>query len=114
MSQKLKEIGIDLIDVSSGGNYVGQSIPVGPSYQVPFAAHLKKHVPGVLIGAVGLITDGKQANEILEKGEADVILLARELLRNPDFVLETAQELGVSVKAPVQYERAWTRMLKPH
>lgn len=113
LAQKLRDLGVDLIDVSSGGNYVGQKIPVGPSYQVPFAAHLKQHVPGVLIGAVGLITDAKQAEDILQQGEADVIFLARELLRNPDFVLEAAQELGVSVQAPVQYERAWTRMLKP-
>ncbi|KAJ9094046.1 hypothetical protein QFC21_006147 [Naganishia friedmannii] len=113
MAQKLKEMGIDLIDVSSGGNYAGQKIPVGPSYQVPFAAHIKQTVPGLAVGAVGLITESVQANEILENDEADVILLARELLRNVDFPLEVAEKLDIAVQPAVQYARAWTRMLKP-
>lgn len=113
LATKLRDIGVDLIDVSSGGNYVGQHISVGPSYQVPFSAHLKKQVPGIIIGAVGLITDPKQAEEILENDKADCVFLAREILRNPDFVLEAAQALGVAVQPAVQYERAWTRMLHP-
>ncbi|KAI5453560.1 hypothetical protein NCC49_005386 [Naganishia albida] len=113
LAQKLKDIGIDLIDVSSGGNYAGQKIPVGPGYQVPFAAHIKKEVPGLTVGAVGLITESVQANEILESDEADVILLARELLRNVDFPIEVAEKLDIAVQPAVQYARAWTRMLKP-
>jgi 2,4-dienoyl-CoA reductase-like NADH-dependent reductase (Old Yellow Enzyme family) len=129
LAKQLKEIGIDLIDVSSGGNYAGQKIPVGPGYQVPFAAHIKKEVPGLTVstqppsiasfltppkvGAVGLITESVQANEILESNEADVILLARELLRNVDFPLEVAEKLEIAVQPAVQYARAWTRMLKP-
>ncbi|GHJ84092.1 hypothetical protein NliqN6_0494 [Naganishia liquefaciens] len=112
-AKQLQEIGIDLIDVSSGGNYAGQKIPVGPGYQVPFAAHIKKEVPGLTVGAVGLITESVQANEILESDEADVILLARELLRNVDFPLEVAEKLEIAVQPAVQYARAWTRMLKP-
>jgi 2,4-dienoyl-CoA reductase-like NADH-dependent reductase (Old Yellow Enzyme family) len=137
LAERLKEMGIDLIDVSSGGNYAGQKIPVGPSYQVPFAAHIKQNVPGlavrldhtalhpqreanpllfhweIQVGAVGLITESVQANEILENDEADVILLARELLRNVDFPLEVAEKLDIAVQPAVQYARAWTRMLKP-
>ncbi|KAL7416765.1 NADH:flavin oxidoreductase/NADH oxidase [Mrakia frigida] len=102
---ELQKLGVDLIDTSSGGNYNKQKIPVGPSYQVPFAAALKKTFPEVLIGAVGLLTTATQIEDVLQSGKADVAFLARELLRNIDFPLEAAEELGVVVKAPVQNER---------
>ncbi|ORY34039.1 hypothetical protein BCR39DRAFT_518221 [Naematelia encephala] len=108
---KLAELGIDLVDVSSGGNDSRQKIKVQPAYQLPFAEHLKKHVPNVLIGAVGIITEPTQANDILEQGKADVVLLARQILRDIDFPLEAALELGAAVAPAVQYERAWSRMV---
>lgn len=101
----LKDKGVDLIDCSSGGNISHQKIPVGPGYQVPFAESIKKET-GFLTGAVGLITDAKQAEDILHQGKADVILLARELLRDPYFPLHAAHELGDDVEWPVQYVRA--------
>lgn len=79
--------------------------------EVPFAAHIKKNVPNVLVGAVGLITDPVQANDIIENGEADVVFFAREVLRHIDFPLEAAQTLGAAVSPMVQYERAWSRMV---
>ncbi|KIR67195.1 oxidoreductase [Cryptococcus bacillisporus CA1873] len=108
---KLAELGVDLVDVSSGGNDLRQKIAPGPSYQLPFAEHLKKTYPNLLIGSVGIITDAKQANDILEQGKADVILIGRQLLRNLDWPLDAAVDLGVAVAPAVQYERAWTRML---
>ncbi|KAG8887210.1 hypothetical protein FRB98_000372 [Tulasnella sp. 332] len=109
LAKELVKLGADLIDTSSGGNFVGQKIPVGPSYQVPFAEALKDD--DITTGAVGLITTPQQAEEILQKGQCDVIFLARELLRRADWPLYAAQELGVTVKPPVQYERAWSRMV---
>ncbi|KAG9106199.1 hypothetical protein FRC07_008928, partial [Ceratobasidium sp. 392] len=122
LAKKLKEAGVDLTDTSSGGNWVEQKIPVGPSYQVPFAERLKKELPNTLVGSVGLITTPQQAEKILQAcngslflndGQADVVFLARELLRHVDFPIYAAQELGVVVKPANQYERAWTRMMKP-
>lgn len=110
--KELKKLGVDLIDVSSGGNYSEQKIDVKPGYQVPFADQIKKAVPEMPVSSVGLITSGTQANEIVESGKANVIMLARELLRNADFVFDAAQELNSVVKVPVQYERAYTRMYK--
>ena len=81
--------------------------------QVPFAEAIKKAHPSLLIGSVGLITEPKQAETILEKGQADIISLARELLRNPHWALYAAQELGVAVKPANQYERAWMNVLTP-
>ena len=101
----LKNKGIDLIDCSSGGLVSTQKITVGPGYQVPFAASIKKEA-GILTGAVGMITDALQAEAILEKGEADLIIMARELLRDPYFPLHAAYQLGVDVKWPDQYLRA--------
>ncbi|KAG8699696.1 hypothetical protein FRC08_005155 [Ceratobasidium sp. 394] len=111
--KKLKEIGVDLIDASTGGNWVQQKIPVGPLYQVPFAERVKKEVPDIFVGSVGLITTPQQAEKILQDDQADVVLFARELLRHVDFPIYAAQELGVVVKPANQYERAWTRMMKP-
>jgi len=104
---KLQEIGIDLIDCSSGGNWFNQKITIKPGYQVHFAEALKKAYPDMIIGAVGLITEPIQAESYLQNGQADVIFLARELLRNPHWPLLAAKELNVKVKAANQFERAW-------
>ena len=100
----LKERGVDLIDCSSGGNVPYAKIPAGPGYQVPFSEALRK--TGILTGAVGLITTSLQAEEILQKDRADLIFLGREMLRNPYFALQAAQELGADTSWPVQYLRA--------
>ncbi|TFK30879.1 NADH:flavin oxidoreductase/NADH oxidase [Coprinopsis marcescibilis] len=110
LAQKLYEIGVDLLDVSTGGNSSHQKIPAGPGFQVPFAAEIRKRVPGLAVGAVGLITEAQQAENYLKEGKADVIFLGRELLRNPDWPLEAAKKLGVKLKAANQYERAWYKL----
>lgn len=101
----LKEIGIDLIDVSTGGNVPNAQIPVAPNYQVSFAAEIRKRI-GIKTGAVGMITEPQQAENILLKGEADAILMAREFLRDPYFPFAAAKELGGEVAVPKQYGRA--------
>ena len=98
-------LGIDLIDVSSGGDVPDAKIPVAPGYQVQFAKEIRER-SGIKTGAVGLITEPRQAEEILESGEADAILIARESLRNPYFPFLAAQELGGIVDVPKQYGRA--------
>ncbi|WP_343696287.1 NADH:flavin oxidoreductase/NADH oxidase [Flavobacterium sp.] len=105
LSKILKDKGVDLIDVSSGGLVSHQKIEIGPGYQVPFAEKVKKE-SNILTGAVGLITEAKQAEEILEKGQADLILFARESLRNPNLPLDFAKELNSDTQWPKQYERA--------
>ena len=105
LSKILKEKGVDLIDVSSGGAVSHQQIPLGPNYQVPFAESIKNEV-GILTGAVGLITDAKQAEEIIVSGKADLVLVARESLRNPNLGLTFAHDLEADVTWPKQYERA--------
>jgi 2,4-dienoyl-CoA reductase-like NADH-dependent reductase (Old Yellow Enzyme family) len=97
--------GVDLLDVSTGGNSPSAKIPVGPGYQVPFAARVKTETP-LPVAAVGLITDAEQAEKILANGEADAILLGRELLRNPSFARHAARELGGQVSVPDQYHRS--------
>jgi 2,4-dienoyl-CoA reductase-like NADH-dependent reductase (Old Yellow Enzyme family) len=97
--------GVDFVDVSSGGNDPRQEIVLGPGYQVPFAARIRTDT-GVATGAVGLITDAAQAEEILSSGSADVVLLAREMLRDPHWPLRAAHELGADVTWPDQYLRA--------
>ena len=101
----LKNHGVDLIDCSTGGVVPGVKIPVGPGYQVPFAEKIRKET-GILTSAVGMITSAQQAEEILQNGQADVIFLARQALRDPYFPLHAAKELGVDVEWPVQYTRA--------
>jgi 2,4-dienoyl-CoA reductase-like NADH-dependent reductase (Old Yellow Enzyme family) len=103
--KELKPIGIDLIDVSTGGTVPNAVIPVGPGFQVPFSEAIKNQL-GILTGAVGLITEATQAEKILFEKKADVIFMARELLRNPYFPLHAAKELGVEFPWPNQYERA--------
>ncbi len=101
----LKDKGVDVIDVSSGGNLPHVKIPVGRNYQVPFAKEIKSRT-GMLTGAVGLITEANQAEEILQKEEADLIFIGRELLRDPYFALHAAKSLGDDIKWSLQYERA--------
>jgi 2,4-dienoyl-CoA reductase-like NADH-dependent reductase (Old Yellow Enzyme family) len=101
----LKLLGTDLIDCSSGGVIPGVTIPLTPGYQVPLAAKIRREA-GIPTGAVGLITTATQAESILENGEADIILMARELLRDPYFPLRAANELGIDIKWPDQYLRA--------
>jgi 2,4-dienoyl-CoA reductase-like NADH-dependent reductase (Old Yellow Enzyme family) len=108
LSALLKEEGVDVVDTSSGGLTLAQQIPLSPGYQVQFAAAIKKQT-NITTGAVGLITTAEQAETILQNGEADLIFLARELLRNPYFPLHAAFELGDEVKWPSQYERAKPR-----
>lgn len=100
----LKDMGVDLIDCSSGGNIHDAKIPVAPCYQVPFSEAIRK--TGILTGAVGFITTTDQAESILQEGKADLVLLAKELLRNPYFALNAARDLGEDVEWPVQYLRA--------
>ncbi|MFC3892346.1 NADH:flavin oxidoreductase/NADH oxidase [Lentzea rhizosphaerae] len=102
----LKAAGADLIDVSSGGNAAQADIPIGPGYQVPLAEAVR-HKADVPTGAVGLITEASQAEQVIADGSADLVLLARELLRDPYWPLRAAQELGVEVRAPRQYARAF-------
>jgi len=106
LAKKLKTLGVDLIDASSGGTVPRAKIPAGPGFQVPFAEAIRARA-GIATGAVGFITDAKQAEEIVASGKADLVLLARELLRDPYWPRRAAQELGVKLRPPVQYERAW-------
>lgn len=101
----LKNKTVDLIDCSTGGNVATATIPVEPLFQVKFAESLKKST-GILTGAVGLITTAKEANHIILENKADVVLIGREFLRDPQFPLRAASELGVDIKWPLQYERA--------
>ncbi|HVT13056.1 MAG TPA: NADH:flavin oxidoreductase/NADH oxidase [Fimbriimonadaceae bacterium] len=98
--------GVDVIDCSSGGAVPGASIPLGPGYQVPFAEAIRKEA-GMMTGAVGLITEPGQAEEIVVSGKADLIVMARELLRDPYWPRRAAKELGETIPAPNQYARAW-------
>lgn len=105
LAKHLGDHGVDLIDCSSGGVVSGASIPTGPGYQVPFASRIR-HEAGVASGAVGMITDPAQAEHVVAAGDADVVLLARALLREPHWPLRAAHELGAEVRWPPQYERA--------
>jgi 2,4-dienoyl-CoA reductase-like NADH-dependent reductase (Old Yellow Enzyme family) len=106
LSRQLSAQGVDLIDCSSGGLVPQQRIPLGPGYQVQFAERIKREV-GVRTGAVGLITTPRQADDIVRNGQADLVLLAREFLRDPYFPLHAAKELGDAIPAPIQYARAF-------
>jgi 2,4-dienoyl-CoA reductase-like NADH-dependent reductase (Old Yellow Enzyme family) len=101
----LKDEGIDLVDCSSGGISPVQKIQAGPLYQTPFAERIRKET-GIRTGAVGLITTAQQAEQILSNQQADLIIMARQLLRDPYFPLHAAKDLNVDIAWPVQYERA--------
>jgi 2,4-dienoyl-CoA reductase-like NADH-dependent reductase (Old Yellow Enzyme family) len=104
----LKAEGVDLIDCSSGGTVPHAKIPVGAGYQVPFAERIRREA-GIATAAVGNITEPTHADEIIRNGRADVVLLAREFLREPYWPLKAARILGRkdSLAIPVQYHRAW-------
>jgi len=106
LARLLKPLGVDLIDVSSGGAAPGAVIPVGPGYQTQFAARIRREA-GIMSGAVGLITSPQQADHILRTEQADVVLLARELLRNPYWPMLAAKELRQDIPVAPQYSRAW-------
>lgn len=105
VARELKMHGVDLVDASSGGNVATAEIPAAPNYQVPFAERIRREA-GIATGAVGLITEPEQANEIIAQGQADVVLLPRELLRNPYWPLHAARMLGYDVPWLPRYVRA--------
>jgi 2,4-dienoyl-CoA reductase-like NADH-dependent reductase (Old Yellow Enzyme family) len=106
LARELKPLGVDLIDASSGGTALGVKIPLGPGYQTGFAEAIRKEA-GIATGAVGMITEPIQAETILATEQADLVFLARELLRDPYWPRRAAKALDVKIKAPLQYERAW-------
>jgi 2,4-dienoyl-CoA reductase-like NADH-dependent reductase (Old Yellow Enzyme family) len=106
LAGQLESLGVDLVDVSSGGLVPHVKIPLGPGYQVPFAARIRQET-GMATGAVGLITEPAHADGIIAGGAADLVLIARASLRDPYFPRRAAQELGASITPPVQYQRAW-------
>ncbi len=108
LARLLKDKAVDMIDCSSGGNAHHQQIPVKPLYQVPFAETIKKEA-GIPTAAVGLITTAAECEEILQRGQADLIVMARQFLREPYFPLHAAKQLNTDVLWPVQYERAKPR-----
>jgi 2,4-dienoyl-CoA reductase-like NADH-dependent reductase (Old Yellow Enzyme family) len=105
LAQVIQPLGVDLIDCSSGGNVATARIPLGPGYQVPFAERIRREA-GIMTGAVGMITQPAQADEIIRGGQADVVVLARQFLRDPYWPLIAARALGHDIAWPVQYERA--------
>ena len=107
LARRLQSLGVDLVDCSSGGNAANAKIPLGPGYQAQFAARIRQET-GILTGAVGMITTPQQADEIICSGQADVILMAREFLRDPYFALHAASALGEKPAPPVQYGRAFS------
>jgi 2,4-dienoyl-CoA reductase-like NADH-dependent reductase (Old Yellow Enzyme family) len=106
LARRLKPLGVDVIDVSSGGNLAHAKIPVGPGYQVPFAAAIRKQAE-IPTTALGMITEPVQAETILSTEQADLVVLARELLRDPYWPRRAAQEMNFKLTPPVQYQRAW-------
>ena len=105
LSRQVRGLGVDLVDCSSGGNVATARIPAGPGYQVPFAEAVRRDA-AIATAAVGLITSPAQAETVIRSGQADLVLLARELLRDPQFPLRAARELGVEGPWPRQYLRA--------
>jgi 2,4-dienoyl-CoA reductase-like NADH-dependent reductase (Old Yellow Enzyme family) len=113
LARRLKALGVDLVDVSSGGLHPGQKIPLGPGYQVPGAEAVKRGAD-IPVAAVGLITEPAQAQDILAAGKADLILLARVVLRDPYWPMRAAAALGrvEALAIPPQYERGWNTLGK--
>jgi 2,4-dienoyl-CoA reductase-like NADH-dependent reductase (Old Yellow Enzyme family) len=101
---QLKALGVDLVDVSTGGNVHNAPIKATPGFQVPFATAIRTET-GIMTTAVGLITEPEQADHIIQTGEADAVFMAREFLRNPRFPLFAAEKLGVKIKWPLPIER---------
>ena len=105
LARRLAPLGVDLVDCSSGGIVPGVRIPVGPGYQVSIAERIRREA-NIATAAVGLITDAQQAEAIVQAGQADMVFLARQLLRDPYWPLHAAKTLGARVPWPVQYQRA--------
>jgi 2,4-dienoyl-CoA reductase-like NADH-dependent reductase (Old Yellow Enzyme family) len=105
LSKKLMEAGVDLIDCSSGGNAPKAAIPAGPGYQIQFSERIKMET-GILTGGIGFITSPEQADQIIRTSQADIVLLAREILRNPYWPMNAAKVLKAEIEWPKQYERA--------
>ena len=112
LAGQLKQMGVDLIDCSSGGNVAHAKIPVGPGYQTAFAQKIR-HEAGVMTGAVGMITSPVQAEHIIRTGQADAVIIAREFLRDPYWPLRAARELEQPIAWPVQYLRAAPKGAQP-
>jgi 2,4-dienoyl-CoA reductase-like NADH-dependent reductase (Old Yellow Enzyme family) len=110
LAKHLRERGVDLVDCSSGGNVADAKIPLAPLYQVPFAEKVRREA-GVATGAVGLITTPEQCQAILARGQSDIVIMAREFLRDPYFPMYAAAALDVEIEWPKQYERA--RIARP-
>ena len=106
LAQQLKPLGVDLVDCSSGGAVPRVKIPVGPGYQVPFAEQIRREAE-IPTAAVGMITEPEQSEEIIASGQADMVFLARELLREPYWPTKAAMVLGGDLEPPVQYDRAF-------
>jgi 2,4-dienoyl-CoA reductase-like NADH-dependent reductase (Old Yellow Enzyme family) len=106
LARRVKPSGVDLIDCSSGAMVPWAKIPMAPGFQVPFADRIRREA-GILTAAVGMITEPAQADAIIQSGEADLVLLAREFLRDPYWPLRAARALGGGVDTPVQYLRGW-------
>jgi 2,4-dienoyl-CoA reductase-like NADH-dependent reductase (Old Yellow Enzyme family) len=106
LARRLRPLGVDLMDCSSGGAVPWAKIALGPGYQAPFAERIRRET-GIATGAVGLITDARQADALIRGGKADLVLMAREFLRDPYWPLHAARELGRSPEPPVQYQRAF-------
>lgn len=107
LASQLMPLGVDLVDCSSGGNVADAQIPVGPGYQVGFAERIRRET-NIMTGAVGLITTAAEASAIISRDQADLVIMARQFLRDPYFPLRAAQELGFPVSWPEQYLRAAT------
>jgi 2,4-dienoyl-CoA reductase-like NADH-dependent reductase (Old Yellow Enzyme family) len=105
LAGQLKDLGVDLVDCSSGGNAAHAQIPLGPGYQAGFAAEIRREI-GIPTGAVGLLTTPEQTDALIREGKADLVLLARAFLRDPHWPLRAAQTLGHEIAWPPQYERA--------
>jgi len=112
LAAQLKAMGVDLIDCSSGGNVPHAKIPVGAGYQTAFAEKIRREA-GIMTGAVGMITDPVQAEHIIQTGQADAVIMAREFLRDPYFPLRAAHELDQPIAWPVQYLRAAPKGAQP-
>ncbi|KAI8600274.1 NADH:flavin oxidoreductase/NADH oxidase [Dissophora ornata] len=104
----VRDAGVDVLHVTSGGNTAQQKINAVPGYQVPFAERIKKEVPGLAVVTVGMVVDGKQAEEILEEEKADLVAVARGVLNQPNFVLNVAKSLNVKAAFSQQYGRGRT------
>jgi len=111
LARQLKALGVDLIDVSSGGTVASARIPVAKGYQVPFARRIREEVE-IRTGAVGLITEPHHADEIITSGDASLVFIAREMLREPYWALKAQQALGEEPSWPIQYGYALKRRAK--